>query len=225
MGFKITGETRMNATKPTPPRRARPATDRQDQILDAAVHLFAEQGFHKTTTREIAEAAGVAEGTLYNYFASKDELLMGIMARLTESVNKQGKEIDDLPIEPRQYFYGWLELRKHFQQDNTTMMQAVFSEILANAALRTRYYEELLKPSIRSFEETLQRRIEAGEIRAVAVPETARVFVALIIGLFMMETLEDPLARSESTRIDQATISLLFDGLNLEQQGGNQSDA
>lgn len=202
--------------KSTLSRRERLSSARQGQILDAAARLFAEQGFHRTTTREIAEAAEVAEGTLYNYFASKDELLMGIMGRLTESLSDQGQDIEDLPVEPRQHFHGWLELRKSFQEDHTTMMQAVLSEILANAELRSRYYAEFLKPSIASFEETLQRHIETGEIRGVAVPETARVFVGLVIGLFLLEVLGDPLIKTGASRIDQATISLLFDGLALD---------
>ncbi|MFL7790868.1 MAG: helix-turn-helix domain-containing protein, partial [Anaerolineae bacterium] len=41
---------------------------RRNQILDAAAAVFAEKGFHRTTTKEIASRAGIAEGTIYNYF-------------------------------------------------------------------------------------------------------------------------------------------------------------
>ena len=48
---------------------------RRRQIVDAAVHLFIENGFHKTTTRQIAGAAGFSIGSLYEYVASKEDVL------------------------------------------------------------------------------------------------------------------------------------------------------
>ena len=48
---------------------------RRRQIADAAVQLFIEKGFHKTTTRQIAHAAGFSIGSLYEYFASKEDIL------------------------------------------------------------------------------------------------------------------------------------------------------
>jgi AcrR family transcriptional regulator len=48
---------------------------RRWQIVDAAVQLFIEKGFHKTTTREIAKAAGFSIGSLYEYVASKEDVL------------------------------------------------------------------------------------------------------------------------------------------------------
>lgn len=48
---------------------------RRRQIVDAAVELFVAQGFHKTTTRQIAKASGLAIGTLYEYITSKEDVL------------------------------------------------------------------------------------------------------------------------------------------------------
>ncbi|MCL2912681.1 TetR/AcrR family transcriptional regulator [Shewanella corallii] len=50
-------------------------TDKKQAILDAALTLFTEQGYHATSTASIAKAAGVATGTLFHHFASKDALL------------------------------------------------------------------------------------------------------------------------------------------------------
>jgi AcrR family transcriptional regulator len=48
---------------------------RRRQIIDAAVQLFIEHGFHKTTTRQLARAAGISIGSLYEYIASKEDIL------------------------------------------------------------------------------------------------------------------------------------------------------
>ena len=51
------------------------AVDKRRQILDAAVRVFARQGFHATRVSDIADEAGVAYGLVYHYFRSKDEVL------------------------------------------------------------------------------------------------------------------------------------------------------
>jgi AcrR family transcriptional regulator len=48
---------------------------RRDQMIKGAVTLFKEKGFHRTTTREIAKAAGFSIGTLYEYIRSKEDVL------------------------------------------------------------------------------------------------------------------------------------------------------
>ena len=55
--------------------RAEPAVDKRRMILDAAVRVFARQGFHTCRVSDIADEAGVAYGLVYHYFHSKDEIL------------------------------------------------------------------------------------------------------------------------------------------------------
>lgn len=54
------------------------ASDKREQILLAAIRLFAEKGFHSTSIQEIADAAGVAKGSTYLYFKSKDDIMLSI---------------------------------------------------------------------------------------------------------------------------------------------------
>ncbi|WP_437976039.1 TetR/AcrR family transcriptional regulator [Sorangium sp. So ce295] len=68
-------------------RRPRPndtLTEAQKKIVDAAVAAFAEQGFHGTATKEIARRAGVAEATIFKYFPSKRDLLLGVIGPAVE---------------------------------------------------------------------------------------------------------------------------------------------
>jgi TetR/AcrR family fatty acid metabolism transcriptional regulator len=56
----------------------RRAGDKRERILRAAVKVFARSGFHATRVSEVAKAAGVADGTIYLYFKSKEELLVSL---------------------------------------------------------------------------------------------------------------------------------------------------
>jgi TetR/AcrR family fatty acid metabolism transcriptional regulator len=63
---------------------------REREILDAATRLFATHGFHATSTRRIAAAAGVSEGTVFHYFGSKNELMLAILDRFYNGLLNPG---------------------------------------------------------------------------------------------------------------------------------------
>jgi AcrR family transcriptional regulator len=60
---------------------------RRDQMIKGAVSLFKEKGFHRTTTREIAKAAGFSIGTLYEYIRSKEDILYLVCDSIYEHVS------------------------------------------------------------------------------------------------------------------------------------------
>ncbi len=73
--------------------------DKKSEILAAALKLFVESGFHGTPTSKIAKEAGVANGTLFHYYKTKDDLIIGlyidIKSRLTACIRPQALEGED----------------------------------------------------------------------------------------------------------------------------------
>ncbi len=65
---------------------------RRRQIVDAAVELFIEKGFHKTTTRQIAGAAGFSIGSLYEYIKSKEDILYLVCDAIHEEIEQHVSE-------------------------------------------------------------------------------------------------------------------------------------
>jgi AcrR family transcriptional regulator len=80
----------LNRTKDIPTQVKDPqlVDRRRRQIADAAVQLFIEKGFHKTTTRQIASAAGFSIGSLYEYFASKEDILYMVCESIHAEVER-----------------------------------------------------------------------------------------------------------------------------------------
>src|SRR5688572_29479789 len=74
--------------------RAEKAADRRRQILDAAVRVFARQGFHTCRVSDIADEAGVAYGLVYHYFQSKDEVLDTLFLERWDVMLDAIREID-----------------------------------------------------------------------------------------------------------------------------------
>lgn len=73
--------------------------DKKQLILNAALKLFVEQGFHGTPTSKIAKEAGVANGTLFHHFKTKDDLIVALYLHLKSKMNhsdlKEVTEIQD----------------------------------------------------------------------------------------------------------------------------------
>jgi len=78
------------------------APGKEELIRSAAILVFAQKGFHKARAEDIAEEAGVAVGTIYNYFQSKDDLLLAIFQQefdqemaLYASLEEKGLSVPD----------------------------------------------------------------------------------------------------------------------------------
>jgi TetR/AcrR family transcriptional regulator, fatty acid metabolism regulator protein len=78
-----------------------PPVDRRRQILDAAIRVFARQGFHACRVSDIAREAGVAYGLVYHYFNSKDQVLNELFLERWSLLLAAIEEVDSRPIPPR----------------------------------------------------------------------------------------------------------------------------
>lgn len=79
--------------------KAAPVADKRDAILRAAVKVFARHGYFQSQVADVARVAGVAAGTVYLYFRSKDDLLVSIFERSMKEVLAEGRAaVADVPV-------------------------------------------------------------------------------------------------------------------------------
>lgn len=82
-------------------RIVKEAEERREEILDAAEKLFAAKGFDNTSTGDILDVVGIARGTLYYHFKSKEDILDGVIQRITDQLMQDAGEIvrkKELPV-------------------------------------------------------------------------------------------------------------------------------
>ena len=82
-------------------RIVKEAEERREEILDAAEKLFAAKGFDNTSTGDILDAVGIARGTLYYHFKSKEDILDGVIQRITDRLMQDAGRIvrkKELPV-------------------------------------------------------------------------------------------------------------------------------
>lgn len=120
--------------------------ERQAEILDAAVAFFADKGYSAATTRDIAAAAGVAEGTIFRYFPTKKSMLHAITLRFLSGA----AELAVRPIEEMLRNAEGRDLRAIFYdilQDRIALMERLFP--MARIALTEMLYHEDIRDLIR----------------------------------------------------------------------------
>ncbi|MBI9076710.1 MAG: TetR/AcrR family transcriptional regulator [Desulfatibacillum sp.] len=114
-------KTNNNSLIPTQVKDQDLVAKRRRQIVDAAVTLFMEKGFHKTTTREIARAVGFSIGSLYEYVKSKEDILFLVCDAIhadmeqgvTLALDRASGSKEVLPAMIREYFLVCNRLDRH----------------------------------------------------------------------------------------------------------------
>ena len=76
-------------------RTHRPTAQRREEILDAAHTLFTTKGFQPTTMEDILKVVGIAKGTLYYHFPSKEQILRALVLRIVGQVEQRAREVAD----------------------------------------------------------------------------------------------------------------------------------
>lgn len=191
---------------------------RRNQILDAATRVFAEKGFHRATVKDIARAAGIADGTIYTYFPSKTEVLLGLLNRLNQSAERAHHFEFAGEMDLRTFFATYLRQRLALFWPNAEVFQAVLPEMLSNAELRETYYQQVVLPTIALAEGFFESLIAAGALRPVDVPLTVRSMAGLIGGLLLLQLLGDETVARRWEELPEVLTTLLFDGLQKQEK-------
>ena len=159
---------------------------RRTQILFGAAKVFAEKGYHKATTKEIAQTAGVAEGTIYNYFSNKRELLLAMM-ELIATQSLKSIIADNPPADPKEFFTMILRDRYQLVEQRGYLIAPIFGEMFSDAELRQEVYRTIAMPIAAHLEKYIQAHIDSGLFRPVNPVITTRMFVGAIIVNFAMK--------------------------------------
>lgn len=138
---------------------------RRDQMINGAVRLFIEKGFHRTTTREIARAAGFSIGTLYEYIRTKEDVLYLVCDRIYDQVRERLQKILDTKPQTtiedlRQAIANYFRVVDEMQDEVLVMYQEVKS--LPKDALPYVLHKELEMVDV--FKQMLERCVENGEV-------------------------------------------------------------
>jgi outer membrane protein len=150
----------------------------RDQILDAAVRLYGEHGFRGTTTRRIAQEAGVNEVTLFRLFGSKTALLLEALR--VHGVEPVGAELPSVPTDPLGELTAWCTHKRRAISNMRSIIRKAMSEFEENPAM-PKCITHGASATYASLREYLQRLSAAGFTSGKAdAPAAASMLISTV---------------------------------------------
>jgi TetR/AcrR family transcriptional regulator, fatty acid metabolism regulator protein len=155
--------------------------EKRARILDAAVKVFAERGFHSATVAEIARGAGVADGTIYLYFKGKDDLLLRLfdekMTELVAEVRGALSQERSAPGKLRRF----IQLHLALVERNPDLAAVLIVELRQSAQFLKAADRQKLAAYVDLIAEVVREGQERGELDHGVTPATVKraIFGAL----------------------------------------------
>ncbi|KAF3888928.1 MULTISPECIES: TetR/AcrR family transcriptional regulator [Nostocales] len=164
----------------------------RDRILKAARRLFASQGFDGTTTRDLAQAAGVAEGTLFRHFSNKKAILVEVATQgWVEILTDLLTELSEMGS--YKAVAQVMRRRMWNMQKNADLMRVCFMEAQFHPDLRDRIQLEVITKMTDVAEAFFQTAMDKGVYRKMDANLVAKVFLGMFaVAGFSNNTLMEP---------------------------------
>ena len=156
-------------------------TNRQTQIIQAAVAIIAENGIQGLTMKNIAESVGISEPAIYRHFSGKHEILSGII-KLMRINMLENNQVSKLELTPVQRLELALRNRTEAFVDNPALASIIFSEeIFISDNTLSQEIRSIMDERETLFTELLTKGQEAGEVRTDIEPEQ---LATMVIGTY-----------------------------------------
>ncbi|MEH0155533.1 TetR/AcrR family transcriptional regulator [Limibacter armeniacum] len=163
--------------------------DKKAAVLNAALELIVENGFHGTPMSKVAKQANVAAGTIYHYFESKEEMIDTLYTTLKEEMGNALLRDDDTSLDYKERFYAfWQNLFLYFTQNPK---EFVFLEQYANSPLISKSIKEDNVKHYLPVIQFLEEGIKLGILREMDSKLMTSLLYGNIISTAKLQLVED----------------------------------
>lgn len=200
----------------SPKRNLRRKEARPEEIVDSAMTLWARQGFAGTKIEDIAKGAGVAKGTVYLYFGSKEAIfeaavkirLAGTMTQIDATRKDELLSTKDL----LQNFYSSV-YQQLFGNGSAILMKVLLAEGHRFPSLANAYKSVVLSNGINTIANILRRGVERGELSALANTIDNRLVMAPVVMFTTWSMITGEQSETAYAKLIDDHIQILIKGL------------
>lgn len=194
-------------------------TEKQQKIVEAAIEMFAEKGYASTSTSEIAKKAGVAEGTIFRNFVSKENLLFSvILPFLLDSLPDIADNfIQDVLTKPYPSFKSFLTAviteRLQFVKANRKIFKILVVELLNREDLRDQLISFFQQVPYQHLIAVLDTFKQQGELINLPNNVLIRTMLTQIFGFFMVRFALFPNLDWDDAREAEQLVQIILNGI------------
>ncbi len=172
--------------------------DRREQIIDAAMRVFAQKGFVRATNKDVAREAGITPGLIYHYFENKEALLIAIIEGRTPLKVLTSLPSNVLLVPPEQFFpFVIQQILTVVETENfIALVRVILPELLNNEnAYIAQIAPRAIQRALNSLSEYLEAQMQAGTLQRADVLLNTQIFFGSIVGIVIRrQLLRDPAA-------------------------------
>ncbi len=201
--------------------------DKRERILTAAERIFARRGFFAAKVSDVAKEAGVADGTIYLYFKSKDDLLISLFERRMQQVNEALREAVAGIDSPREQLRAFIKTYLQLVHDEPTAVEVLTIELRQSSKFMKEYENPQFADFLRLLGGIIADAQERRELeRSIPAHVAARMIFGVLDELALAWVLaKQPLAggaagtrpkKFDIVRAADWVITLVTRGLNQE---------
>jgi TetR/AcrR family transcriptional regulator, repressor of fatR-cypB operon len=200
-----------------PSRKEREKRARQQEILKAARELFVTKGFRETTLDEIAHQAEFGKGTLYNYFANKEEIFRAIVEQAIEDSLSIARESSEAPGGVRERLSVFAQNTIRYVRDNGELLHVIYHELHRNPNPDEAWIRSTMmraKEVWGSIAVLLQNEMDKGAIRKCDPMHYVVLFDGMVRGYcFQKFSLDNMQSDEDFARAADLIVSVFLDGV------------
>ncbi|HYM01238.1 MAG TPA: TetR/AcrR family transcriptional regulator [Blastocatellia bacterium] len=198
--------------------------DRRRQIVEVAADLFSKKGFSGTTTKEIADCAGVSEAIIFRHFATKRDLytaILGLKSRQRSGDIKAKLEGVAAEKNDREFFRLLAEDKLETYMTDSSLMRLLLFSSLEGHELTDIFYESSSKEILEYLRAYIKERIADGAFRDLDPALCAKAFLGMVVNHAIAQTLSPDLddVRNASEEVVNCFVEIFLGGMYKREKG------
>jgi AcrR family transcriptional regulator len=190
--------------------------DRREQIIDAAMRVFAQKGFTKATNKDIARAAGITAGLIYYYFESKEALLNAILETRSPLQVISSLPPEALALPPEMFLRMMIQrVLSIMEGENMVgLIRVMLPEMIHNPTISS-IPASLFQRVFGFISKYFEAKVVSGELRPIDTLLAIQVLIGSLIGFILRrQIIHDPIALAYSQeQIADAIVDTMMNGM------------
>ena len=181
-------------------------------LLDSAAQAFARHGYHQTPIDSVSEAAGVAKGTIYNYFSSKEEVLHALIHDACQ-LAVDAAETTPGSASTHARLEAFVQANLNWARKRTPLALLFARELLGGDTRTQALIREAAAPCVEKVAAILQAGIERREIEVDAPPEALAFTFLKLTNMLLLQSWESPTSWPRLRDLPATAVSLFLHGV------------